>query len=1380
MTVGGIDGDDKSGIVTKNGVTDTIEIKYTAIYNTVDGTDNTEIQIEYPSDWLNTTDHPEALNYEIADTKPTTATGSVEEQILTGIEIIDNLPEENRTYDYGETFRLSGGSVKIIYDNDDRDERCDFVPFEKLKDYGISLTYTKNGDNVINDGRITVAKHNGSRIKLTVDDNPTITATTDSQEPITVAKHKMKIILEPDTFVYGDNPPSIRNNYHYDASDLVNGDSLDGADFKSGLVAPTVYCLDGENDVSRLSKVGTYTINGKDAVSDNYEFETYVTADMTITRRPVVVTAIVNGVPVLTSDIISREDGTVHKLSATGATDKSDSRITVDNMLIQDSIGISYTAVYNTNDFGSNVPVDIENIAIDDSYGDSANYKLDETTPSTASATGAVRDREVTSVKIEQEPKLEYTYGELLNLNGGRVRIDYDDNTTSYYKFNELPDKVSLVYNDMSKASDNDMLNVTFHDGNSLTIRTTSPYSVDPQTTRNKLIIHKKKLNINANPMTVIYGDNVNLTWDYSDDDFISNSKITETKTCNSFKNGLVEPVATCVDLSGTKAGPTTDVGTYEIKVSGGSSSNYEFAYNFSTLTITERPIDITAINSGIPMLTAKFRHENGQPPYRIPTSAVNENGQLSARNIVNGDKIKVDFITSYTSVLPGENINVNIEDMELDKTYEKSKNYTLSYVVKNSSHGFVNARNIEYLAIDTMPKLTYSYGDELNLGNGKARLTYDDESVEIVSFNELNAYDVSVTYSDTGLTASTGDKLTIDEHNEQSIILSATDTIYNVNDISTTPLAVGQRELLYDTSNITVEPIIYDGDTTLTTGHLVFTNTAYDEVPTATGTFNFETVQAGENKRVFITDINLDSEWTHNYKLPETPGSTTSVGTINKSETSVADFKADDILYEFTTDTNKLIVTVPDIPEKMLEGGAEYEYSNDGGETWQKSNEFTDIELGKTYDVMVRFAETNNYSASEPSVVKKATAHANKLTLISYDKPAEEDAERPVLKVLFHDEPEADKEETLRAIIGDVEVVYYTMYKTVEGGSLSYPLDLSGEVEVYATLIEPRRRSSGGGGSGGAGGGSSLVLRYENDDGTTGDRVPSSVEITTDTKTISLIGTTDATNVELVWKSDNESVATVENGVVTILDKGRAVISVYASNNRALSDQVTLIVSQGTGATPAPTTVPSATETPEPTVKPDINMNIPYMVGFDGMIKPDDYMTRAEAATIMVKLAGETDGEYENVFPDVKDDAWYADIISEAAARGLIAGFDDGNFYPEETVTREQFTAMVVRLVGLESIDGTSFDDVDPLRWSAGSINAAAKEGIVAGYSDGTFMPENPVRRSEAVRIVNVATGRVYDHDYLDTIECPFTDLSKDHWAYYEFITAAVEFKIP
>lgn len=127
--------------------------------------------------------------------------------------------------------------------------------------------------------------------------------------------------------------------------------------------------------------------------------------------------------------------------------------------------------------------------------------------------------------------------------------------------------------------------------------------------------------------------------------------------------------------------------------------------------------------------------------------------------------------------------------------------------------------------------------------------------------------------------------------------------------------------------------------------------------------------------------------------------------------------------------------------------------------------------------------------------------------------------------------------------------------------------------------------------------------------------------------------------------------------------------------------------------------------------------------------------------------------------------------ILRQQVKKGIFPDLKTEPFKPEESVTREQFVAMMLRYTKTSPTRGETFSDVSINRWSAGYIYTAVELGIISGYQDGTFKPENPVTRAEAARIVNVATGRNPNKEVIDNMVCPYSDLPKSHWAYYELM---------
>lgn len=111
------------------------------------------------------------------------------------------------------------------------------------------------------------------------------------------------------------------------------------------------------------------------------------------------------------------------------------------------------------------------------------------------------------------------------------------------------------------------------------------------------------------------------------------------------------------------------------------------------------------------------------------------------------------------------------------------------------------------------------------------------------------------------------------------------------------------------------------------------------------------------------------------------------------------------------------------------------------------------------------------------------------------------------------------------------------------------------------------------------------------------------------------------------------------------------------------------------------------------------------------------------------------------------EDDSYEAvDVLSKL---GVINGYDDGSFKPANNVTRAEFTAMLLRTRGMGSVGSTSlenppFPDVvsSDVSWAIANIRTAHEMGIINGYDDGTFKPNNNVSYEEAIKMIVCALG--------------------------------------
>lgn len=193
------------------------------------------------------------------------------------------------------------------------------------------------------------------------------------------------------------------------------------------------------------------------------------------------------------------------------------------------------------------------------------------------------------------------------------------------------------------------------------------------------------------------------------------------------------------------------------------------------------------------------------------------------------------------------------------------------------------------------------------------------------------------------------------------------------------------------------------------------------------------------------------------------------------------------------------------------------------------------------------------------------------------------------------------------------------------------------------------------------------------------------------------------------------------------------------------------------------------------------------YIVGYDdGEFKPENNMTRAEAAAIFARNIA--DRKSENIssgkssFTDVNSNLWYNNSIAYLEKYNIISGYTDGTFRPEEQITRAEFVTMCMRFYDMfEDItvsDKNIFNDVPKSHWAAGYICNAIAMKWIEGYADGTFKPDSNITRAEVVAIVNHVLDRSADTEYVNkniSAVNKFTDLKdKSYWAFYEILEAA------
>ena len=131
-------------------------------------------------------------------------------------------------------------------------------------------------------------------------------------------------------------------------------------------------------------------------------------------------------------------------------------------------------------------------------------------------------------------------------------------------------------------------------------------------------------------------------------------------------------------------------------------------------------------------------------------------------------------------------------------------------------------------------------------------------------------------------------------------------------------------------------------------------------------------------------------------------------------------------------------------------------------------------------------------------------------------------------------------------------------------------------------------------------------------------------------------------------------------------------------------------------------------------------------------------------------------------MFTDINNH-WAKDVIELAAMKGIVSGYADHTFRPDNSLTRAQATAIIVSALDLKpKSTKQAFNDLaDYADSTKMDIQAAYDHGLVSGV-DGKFMPNKPITRAQLALIVSrtyeVATGK----PYVPTAAAPFTDIKK------------------
>ena len=190
------------------------------------------------------------------------------------------------------------------------------------------------------------------------------------------------------------------------------------------------------------------------------------------------------------------------------------------------------------------------------------------------------------------------------------------------------------------------------------------------------------------------------------------------------------------------------------------------------------------------------------------------------------------------------------------------------------------------------------------------------------------------------------------------------------------------------------------------------------------------------------------------------------------------------------------------------------------------------------------------------------------------------------------------------------------------------------------------------------------------------------------------------------------------------------------------------------------------------------------YMQGFMGDFRPKDGLTRAEAAQILANALVEDGYKYNPNFKlSYKDigEAWYTRAVKIVTEANVFEGYDDGNFKPQDKITRNEWIATLKRFQEIGDASGNHMNLRDG-HWAMSEIEAAYNEGWLKIYTDGlaTYKGDEFIPREEVAAVSNKAFNRVLDKTYIinnDKNLITYKDVKKDMWSYEDILCASNTF---
>ena len=356
---------------------------------------------------------------------------------------------------------------------------------------------------------------------------------------------------------------------------------------------------------------------------------------------------------------------------------------------------------------------------------------------------------------------------------------------------------------------------------------------------------------------------------------------------------------------------------------------------------------------------------------------------------------------------------------------------------------------------------------------------------------------------------------------------------------------------------------------------------------------------------------------------------------------------------------------------------GAPAEYSIDGGQTWQRETTFTGLSAATSYEIVARYAETDSHSASPASAALTARTASSHSPSTPEGPSGPSTGDSTGWDDILDELENAEKGEQITIDMDDETKVPAEIFESLAGKDVDVTFDL-GDIQWSVN----------------------------------------GADIPTDT---------DFTDLDLGASLGTSGIPV---NVINTITGEVGTVQITLAHNGDFGFTMTLTAPLGKENAGYWANLYHYDEDAEA-----LNFEAAAKIDEDGSVTIP--FSHASQYAIVIDTHSHAAVDVSDLFSDIARDAWYKDAIQYAYDNGLMTGVSDTEFAPEATTTRAMIVSILARLENVTTAEAAGFADVDDNEWYATAVNWAASVGVVNGYEDNTFRPNQPITREQLAAIL-------------------------------------------